>query len=146
MCYVGCCYISRYLLHLLLIYLAIFAVFAADISRGIMCICCLYISRNVQCWLLIDLALFTAFVADISRDMCYVGCWYLLLIYLAVFAVISHHICCWYITRGVCCADSWYISRYLLYLLLIGSPTVCPTSSSVRLHIYVPSHIWLKYH
>ena len=26
-----------------------------------------------------------------------------------------------------------------------GSPTVGPTSSSVRLHIYVPSHIWLKY-
>ena len=26
----------------------------------------------------------------------------------------------------------------------VGSPTVCPTSS-VRLHICVPSHIWLKY-
>ena len=27
----------------------------------------------------------------------------------------------------------------------VGSPTVGPTSSSVRLHIYVPSHIGLKY-
>ena len=30
--------------------------------------------------------------------------------------------------------------------LWCGSPTVGPTSSSIRLHIYVPSHIWLKYH
>ena len=27
----------------------------------------------------------------------------------------------------------------------VGSPTVGTTSSSVRLHIYVPLHVWLKY-
>ena len=36
------------------------------------------------------------------------------------------------------------VERTLHNVYGIGSPTVGPTSS-FRLHIYVPSHIWLKY-